>query len=73
VWSLKPFWCQPWSIIGTGATGVALAAELGGPFWGTGAATLVGAWWWAFLVSYPRQYAEYRDSVVARGGEGGEE
>lgn len=71
VWSLKPVWCQPWSIIGTGAAAVAAAAELGGPFWGTAGATLVGAWWWLFLVAYPKQYSEYREAA-ARGDEGGE-
>ena len=54
LWSQKPWWCQPWSIL---LTGVALVA--GSWFWlrlwwiSLPLALLVLGWWWLFLVAVP--------------------
>ncbi len=63
-WSLKPWWCQPWSILLTGIVAVA------GSWWGLQnwwitlpLAALVALWWILFLVLVP---AGYR---AASGGE----
>ena len=60
LWALKPWWCQPWSILLTGVLVV------GGSWWWLrlwwislplGAAVLL--WWWLFLLVVP---AAYRDA-----------
>ena len=62
LWSEKPWWCQPWTIV---ATGVAL---VGGCWWWLrlwwislplGLGVLV--WWWLFLVLVPAAYAAEAD------------
>ena len=56
-WRLKPWWCQPWSIVLTG-----VAVPVGSwlwlhRWWITGPITLaVLVWWWLFLVLVPRAY-----------------
>jgi len=64
LWDAKPPWCQPWSIVTTGACLVAAPTQV---FHATGAfgvvatgacAAGVSAWWWVFLVVAPRAYAE---------------
>lgn len=54
LWALKPWWCQPWSIL---ATGLAVS---GGSWWGLHRwwitlplSLLVLAWWLVFLVLVP--------------------
>ena len=58
-WGLKPWWCQPWSILLTGSgvtAGSWLALHL---WWVTGPVALgVGLWWLLFLVLVPQAYAE---------------
>ena len=66
VWALKPLWCQPWSIVATGVTAVAVAANVGGTFAGSATAVAVGAWWWVFLWQLPASYADYVASVRSR-------
>jgi hypothetical protein len=65
-WSLKPRWCQPWSIV---ATGVAL---IGGSWWWPHRwwltlplSALVLLWWWVFLVLAPLAYRESVATVSA--------
>ena len=62
-WSLKPWWCQPWSIISTGALMVggswALLHRLGISL---PLALVVLAWWLLFLVLVP---AAYRSAAEA--------
>jgi hypothetical protein len=71
IWSLKPWWCQPWSIL---LTGVAL--PLGSwllihRWWVTAPlAAAVLIWWWLFLVLMPRAFSQQtslpgRDSAQA--------
>mmetsp|Transcript_4108 Transcript_4108/g.25897 ORF Transcript_4108/g.25897 Transcript_4108/m.25897 type:complete len:165 (-) Transcript_4108:1623-2117(-) len=72
VWSLKPWWCQPYSILLVGATLVGSATYLvrsWEPAWlrvvsTSVVATAVLVWWSAFLVAYPRAYAEYRNQAM---------
>jgi len=62
LWSEKPWWCQPWTIVGTGV------ALVGGSWWWLrlwwislplGLGVLV--WWWLFLVLVPAAYAAEAD------------
>ena len=56
-WSLKPWWCQPWSIIGTGVTIVAGSWLLLHRLWITlPAAAAVLIWWVLFLILVPTAY-----------------
>eukprot|EP01026_Neomeris_dumetosa_P017161 TRINITY_DN1655_c0_g2_i4.p1 TRINITY_DN1655_c0_g2~~TRINITY_DN1655_c0_g2_i4.p1 ORF type:complete len:138 (+),score=6.87 TRINITY_DN1655_c0_g2_i4:130-543(+) len=61
VWKLKPWWCQPYSIVLTGIGGVGFFWLVsGGSLWiTTPIALLVGLWWYLFLIVYPIQYAQY--------------
>ena len=56
-WSLKPWWCQPWSIV---MTGVAISTGswiLFQRVWFTTPVILaVLGWWLVFLVLVPRAY-----------------
>ncbi|MFM8674888.1 MAG: DUF6737 family protein [Vulcanococcus sp.] len=62
LWALKPWWCQPWSILLTGM------AVVGGSWWwlriwwlSLPLAVGVLLWWWLFLVVVP---AAYRDQKL---------
>ena len=57
LWSHKPWWCQPWSILLTGG------AVVGGSWWllrlwwvSLPLALAVLLWWWLFLVAVPAAY-----------------
>jgi membrane protein YdbS with pleckstrin-like domain len=65
LWALKPWWCQPWSILLTGIVAIAGSWFLLGRLWITiPGAALVLLWWWLFLVIVPRAYrAEARSGV----------
>lgn len=63
IWALKPPWCQPWSILGTGAAVTAGAASLS-PWAGGAVGVAVAAWWWLFLVAVPADYASYRTGAL---------
>ena len=61
IWSIKPWWCQPWSIVLTGVAVVLGSWLLWSRWWVSvpvGVAVL--AWWGLFLVLVP---AAYRDQV----------
>ena len=59
LWSLKPWWCQPWSIVLTGLAIPAASWGLLQRWWITApAAAAVLLWWWLFLVLVPRAYRE---------------
>ena len=54
VWSLKPWWCQPWTILLTGTIGIAGSWLLLQIWWlTTGVALVVIAWWVLFLLIVP--------------------
>ena len=58
MWALKPWWCQPWSILLTGVTIPAVSWMLLHRLWIT--LPVVGVilvWWLLFLVLVPGQYA----------------
>jgi hypothetical protein len=57
-WSLKPWWCQPWSILLTGVTAIGMS------WWGLHRwwitlplAAVVLLWWGLFLVLVPASAA----------------
>eukprot|EP00270_Netrium_digitus_P012793 TRINITY_DN4196_c0_g1_i2.p1 TRINITY_DN4196_c0_g1~~TRINITY_DN4196_c0_g1_i2.p1 ORF type:complete len:200 (-),score=22.14 TRINITY_DN4196_c0_g1_i2:72-671(-) len=59
VWQTKPAWCQPWTILLTGSSAVVGSWELLHISWLTVIITVgVGAWWFVFLVLYPKAYEE---------------
>ena len=57
IWQLKPWWCQPWSIVLTGI-GVIAGSWLVLHRWWISApvAAAVLVWWWLFLVLVPAAY-----------------
>lgn len=68
VWTHKPAWCQPWSIVGTGGAVVAgvWALSAGSTGWTAAAALPVAAWWWLFLGVYPQQFRDYAEGLNAQ-------
>ncbi|MCP9825793.1 DUF6737 family protein [Synechococcus sp. EJ6-Ellesmere] len=59
IWQLKPWWCQPWSILLTGVLLIAGSWFWLGRWWLTVPfATGVLLWWWLFLVLMPRQLSD---------------
>jgi len=58
MWELKPWWCQPWSIILTGMVIPTASWVLLHRLWITLPATgVIIVWWMLFLVIVPTQYA----------------
>jgi len=58
-WSLKPWWCQPWTILLSGVTAVAASWTVLRLWWITaGVAILVSLWWLLFLVLVPEAYRQ---------------
>ena len=58
MWALKPWWCQPWSIILTGITIPTASWLLLHRLWITvPVAAVILVWWLLFLVLVPGQYA----------------
>ena len=59
IWQLKPWWCQPWSILLTGAAMI-LASWLGlHRLWITAPLSCaVLLWWWLFLLVVPASYRQ---------------
>ena len=56
-WSLKPWWCQPWSILSTGvAISVASWLLLHRLWISLPLSAVVIGWWWLFLVLVPSAY-----------------
>ena len=57
IWEMKPWWCQPWSILLTGAIVVAGSWVLLQRWWITAPVALgVLAWWLLFMVVVPAVY-----------------
>ena len=56
-WSLKPWWCHPWSILLTGVLVIASSWLLLHRWWiSAPVAVAVLAWWGLFLVVVPAAY-----------------
>ena len=63
-WSLKPWWCQPWSIVSTGVLGVGGSWALLHRLWiSLPLAMGVLAWWLLFLVLVPAAYRSAADQA----------
>ncbi len=59
VWQLKPWWCQPWSILLTGTSLIGGSWLLGHRFWLTGLiAVPVLTWMIFFLLVYPQLFRQ---------------
>lgn len=60
MWQMKPWWCQPWSIVLTGIA-VPLGSWLLFHQWllTLPVALVMAAWWVLFLGLVPAQYAAY--------------
>ncbi|XP_055813258.1 uncharacterized protein LOC129882819 isoform X2 [Solanum dulcamara] len=55
VWDTKPSWCQPWTITLTGAVIISLSWLILHSAVATAIVmTIIGAWWYIFLYSYPK-------------------
>ena len=69
IWSQKPWWCQPWSILLTGVAVVSFSWLLFGRWWvSLVVSTGVLLWWGLFLVLVP---AAWRQEALKAQGEGG--
>jgi hypothetical protein len=67
IWQLKPWWCQPWSILITGGAIVYLSWLGLHRLWIT--APLFGAvllWWWLFLWLVPASYRQQLEAERQR-------
>ncbi|MEC4803507.1 MAG: DUF6737 family protein [Jaaginema sp. PMC 1079.18] len=64
-WQYKPKWCQPWSILLTGAIAIFLPAWLTHSFWLTaGVALPVSLWWGYFLILWPRLLRQHYQAIA---------
>ncbi|MEM8807827.1 MAG: DUF6737 family protein [Cyanobacteria bacterium P01_G01_bin.38] len=60
LWQLKPWWCQPWSIILTGVAIPTASWLVLHRLWVTAPISLtISLWWFLFLYLVPKQYAQY--------------
>ncbi|MCP9796049.1 DUF6737 family protein [Cyanobium sp. Lug-B] len=54
VWDLKPWWCQPWTILLTGMVVIGASWLVLHLWWITaGVSAVIAAWWLLFLVLMP--------------------
>ena len=59
LWDIKPWWCQPWSILLTGFIVPTVAWLVLHRLWIVIPITVaVLMWWWLFLYVVPKSYAE---------------
>ena len=68
IWAVKPWWCQPWSIVLTGVSLISGSWLLFHRYWFTGLVSLpVVTWMTFFLLVYPRLFfeMEQREDVSA--------
>ncbi|KAL5217678.1 hypothetical protein ABZP36_018362 [Zizania latifolia] len=73
VWDTKPSWCQPWTILLSGAVAIAGSwLPIHSVVITAGVSFVICAWWYIFLYSYPKAYTEMiaeRRKKVASGAE----
>jgi hypothetical protein len=63
IWSHKPWWCQPWTILLTGVIAGAGSWFLLRLAWVTTLVSMgVLLWWLVFLVLVPAAYRQQQDS-----------
>ncbi|KAL8092684.1 uncharacterized protein LOC141692607 isoform X1 [Apium graveolens] len=59
VWDTKPAWCQPWTITLTGVLAITCSWLVLHSVVITGLVlSLISAWWYIFLYSYPKSYSD---------------
>ncbi|KAK1373033.1 Spindle pole body-associated protein [Heracleum sosnowskyi] len=59
VWDTKPAWCQPWTITLTGVLAITCSWLVLHSVVITGLVlSLISAWWYIFLYSYPKGYSD---------------
>ncbi|CAA7404131.1 unnamed protein product [Spirodela intermedia] len=59
IWDTKPSWCQPWTILLTGALAIGCSWVFVHSLILTAVvSSLICAWWFVFLYSYPKAYAD---------------
>lgn len=59
LWQLKPWWCQPWSIVLTGVTVPVGVWWFSHRLWLTlPVVVLILLWWYVFLYLVPQEYAQ---------------
>lgn len=66
VWDYKPWWCQPQTIILTGALAVLFTYSIFGVWLSGPVVAFVGLWWYTFLVEYPLQFKEYFEEMARK-------
>ncbi|KEF42722.1 MAG: hypothetical protein ER33_04065 [Cyanobium sp. CACIAM 14] len=72
LWHLKPWWCQPWSILLSGLIVVGASWQLLHLRWLTaGVALAIGAWWLLFLVLVPAAWKAKQASAASLPPENG--
>ena len=65
IWALKPWWCQPWSIVLTGIAVVAASLFWPGRLWFSLLLTAgVVAWWLLFLVLVPAAWKREQEEAL---------
>ena len=65
LWVLKPWWCQPWSILLTGFAVVLGSWVIAHLWWLTALVAIpVLLWWWLFLVLVPAAWRQ--EQLAAR-------
>ena len=65
IWALKPWWCQPWSIVLTGIAVVAASLFWPGRLWlSLLLAAGVVAWWLLFLVLVPAAWKREQEEAL---------
>ena len=64
VWKTKPPWCQPWTIVLTGSMVVYAPTAVFHAKWLSALVALpIGAWWYLFLIIFPKQFKEYVEAA----------
>lgn len=64
MWSSKPPWCQPWTILLTGSLIVAAPTTVLHLKWLSVLFALpIAVWWYLFLVLAPKQYVDYVETA----------
>mgnify|MGYP002654843195 CR=1 FL=1 len=71
IWSHKPWWCQPWSILLTGVAVVTISWLLFGRWWlSVVIAIAVLFWWGLFLVFVPAAWRQEAQAAAAASSSG---
>jgi len=70
VWSYKPWWCQPWSILLTGIVLIGASWGLSHRIWVTILVAIpLLTWMGFFLILYPTWFRQMLEQQMAEGGD----